>query len=103
MIDGNGLGIGLIDYMVKPSIDPESGDTIADFGVYGGTQEDAAEEYKKYKTADCEENAIYILKANAPINTEAHANTQVNLSSGKVKMLIDERDAKVKLLGTKVG
>ena len=89
--------------MVKPSIDPESGDTLPDFGVYGGTQEDAAEEYKKYRTPDCEENAIYILKANAPINTEAHANTQVNLSSGKVKMLIDERDAKIKLLGTKVG
>lgn len=103
VIDGNGLGIGLIDYMVKPSIDPETGDTIADFGVYGGTQEDAAEEYKKYRTPDCEYDAIYILKANAPINTEAHANTQVNLSSGKVKMLIDERDAKIKLLGTKVG
>lgn len=103
VIDGNGLGIGLIDYMVKPSIDPETGDTIADFGVYGGTQEDAAEEYKKYRTPDCEENAIYIIKANAPINTEAHANAQVNLSSGKVKMLIEERDAKIKLLGTKVG
>ena len=103
VIDGNGLGIGLIDYMVKPSIDPDTGDTLADFGVYGGTQEDAADEYKKYRTPDCEENAIYILKANAPINTEAHANAQVNLSSGKVKMLIDERDAKIKLLGTKVG
>ena len=102
-IDGNGLGIGLIDYMVKPSIEPDTGDVLPDFGVYGGTQEDAAEEYKKYRTADCEENAIYILKANAPINTEAHANAQVNLSSGKVKMLIDDRDAKIKLLGTKVG
>ena len=103
VIDGNGLGIGLIDYMVKPSIEPDTGDVLPDFGVYGGTQEDAAEEYKKYRTADCEENAIYILKANAPINTEAHANAQVNLSSGKVKMLIDDRDAKIKLLGTKVG
>ena len=103
VIDGNGLGIGLIDYMVKPSIDPDSGETIPDFGVYGGTQDDAAEEYKKYRTPECEENAIYIMKANAPINTEAHANAQVALSSGKVKMLIDERDAKIKLLGTKVG
>ena len=103
VIDGNGLGIGLIDYMVKPSIDPDTNETFPDFGVYGGTQDDAADEYKKYRTPDCEENAIYILKANAPINTEAHANVQVNLSSGKVKMLIDERDAKQKLLGTKVG
>ena len=103
VIDGNGLGIGLVDYMVKPSIDPETNETLPDFGVYGGTQEDAAEEYKKYRTSDCEENAIYIMKANAPINTLAHTTTQVNLSSGKVKMLIDERDAKIKLLGTKVG
>ena len=34
----------------------------------------SADEYKKYRTPDCEENAIYIIKANAPINTEAHAN-----------------------------
>ena len=95
--------MGLIDYMVKPSIDPDTNDTFPDFGVYGGTQDDAAETYKKYKTSDCEENAIYIIKANAPINTEAHTNVQVALSSGKLKMLIDERDAKNKLLGTKVG
>ena len=43
------------------------------------------------------------MKANAPINTEAHANAQSQLSSGKVKMLIDERVAKTKLMGTKVG
>ena len=103
VIDGNGLGIGLVDYMVKPSIDPDTNETLPDFGVYGGTQEDAAEEYKKYRTPDCEENAIYIIKASAPINTLAHTTTQVNLSTGKVKMLIDERDAKIKLLGTKVG
>ena len=46
---------------------------------------------------------MYIIKANAPINTEAHANARSQLSSGKVKMLIDERVAKVKLMGTKVG
>ena len=103
VIDGNGLGIGLIDYMVKPSIDPDTNEVYPDFGVYGGTQDDAAEEYKKYKSSECEEGAIYIIKATAPINSEAHANTQVNLSSGKVKMLIDEREAKLKLLGKQVG
>ncbi len=103
VIDGNGLGIGLLDYMVKPTIDPETNDTLPDFGIYGGTQEDAADYYKKYKTKDCQENAIYILKASAPINTEVHTNAQMNLSSGRVKTLIDERDAKAKLLNTKVG
>ena len=37
---------------------------------------------------------MYIIKANAPINTEAHANAQSQLSSGKVKFLLDERTAK---------
>lgn len=103
VIDGNGLGIGLMDYMVKPSIDPLTNDTLPDFGVYGGTYEGAAEEYKRYRTADCEDNAIFVIKANAPINTEAHSNTQVNLNSGKIKFLIHETDAKKKLLSTKVG
>ncbi len=43
------------------------------------------------------------MKANAPINTEAHGNALVQLSSGRVKVLQDERVAKQKLLGTKVG
>jgi hypothetical protein len=99
VIDGNGLGIGLVDYMVQPQIDPETGDTYPDFGIYN----DDEGFYKKYKTANCEQDAIYIIKANAPINTEAHANAQSQLSSGKIKFLIDERVAKTKLLGTKVG
>jgi len=48
-------------------------------------------EYKKYRTNNCEQDAIFIIKANAPINTEAHANAQSQLSSGKVRFLIDER------------
>ena len=99
VIDGNGLGIGLIDYMVKPQVNPDTGDTYPDFGVYN----DVDGEYKKYRTTTCEQDALYILKANAPINTEAHANAQAQLASGKVKMLIDERVAKVKLLGTQKG
>ena len=99
VIDGNGLGIGLIDYMVKPSIDPDTNETIPDFGIYN----DDDGYYKKFRTNECEEEAIYIIKANAPINTEAHSCTQTNLASGKVKMLVDERTAKTSLLGTKRG
>ena len=103
VIDANGLGIGLVDYMVKPQIDPETGDVIPDFGVAGGTQDDAVLEYKKYRTPNTELDALYLLKANAPINTEAHTIVRSNLSSGKIKFLIDERVAKNKLMGTKVG
>ena len=99
VIDGNGLGIGLVDYMVKTQTDPVTNDVYPDFGVYN----DDEQYYKKYRTEHTEDNAMYIVKANAPINTEAHSNAQVQLTSGKVKLLIDERVAKTKLLGTKVG
>ena len=99
VIDANGLGIGLVDYMVKTQIDPDTNDTYPDFGV----ENDVDGEYKRFRTAACEFDAMYLIKANAPINTEAHANAQSQLSSGKVKLLVDERVAKVKLMGTKRG
>ena len=99
VIDGNGLGIGLVDYMVKTQIDPATGDEYVDFGIYN----DEEGYYKQYRTPKTEQDAMYIIKANAPINTEAHANAQTQLSSGKVKFLIDEKVAKNKLIGTQVG
>ena len=99
VIDGNGMGIGLVDYMVKSQIDPDTGEVLPDFGVYN----DEEGYYKKYKTNITELDALYIIKANAPINTEAHANARAQLASGKVKFLIHERIAKNKLLATKVG
>lgn len=99
VIDGNGMGIGLIDYMVKSQTDPDTNETYPDFGA----SNDEEGYYKKYKTSVTELDAMYILKANAPINTEAHAIARSQLSSGKVKFLIDERIAKNKLMATKVG
>ena len=99
VIDANGLGIGLVDYMIKPQIDVETNEIFPDFGVYN--DEDGY--YKKYKTPNTELEALYLIKANAPINTEAHANVKAQMSSGKIKFLIDEKIAKNKLLSTKVG
>lgn len=99
VIDANGLGIGLVDYMIKSQVDPDTADTFPDFGVYN----DDELYYKKYRTNVTEQDALYLVKANAPINTEAHTIARSNLSSGKVKFLIDERVAKQKLLNTRVG
>ena len=98
VIDGNGVGLGLIDYMIKSQND-ENGDFYPDFGV----QNDDDGYYKKYRTANTEYDAMYIIKANAPINTECHSNAQSQLAAGKVKFLIDERTAREKLLGTAKG
>ena len=99
VLDANGLGIGLVDYMVKAQIDPETGDVLPDFGVIN----DEEGFYKKYRTGSTEFDAMYLVKANAPINTEAYVYCQSQMNSGKIKFLIDEQQAKVKLMGTKKG
>lgn len=102
IIDANGIGIGLMDEMV---ISQDFGDDeyYPPFGVYGGTYADADQEYKKYRTNDTEDDAIYAIKANIPINSEAYSATKAQLEAGKIKFLISERDAKNKLLSTKMG
>ena len=102
-IDANGLGVGLIDFMTKAQVDPETGDDLPPFGVEGGTAEDTINLYKKIRGAGVEENAMYLIKANAPINTDAYSYAQTQMSSGKVKFLIDEQAAKTKLMSTKQG
>ena len=102
-IDANGIGGGLIDEMVVGQEDPKTGEYLPPFGVEDGTFENAAQDFKKYKTDDTVKDALYLIKANAPINTEAHSYLQTQMSSGKIKFLIEERDAKVKLMEPKVG
>ena len=98
VVDGNGLGIGLIDYLVKSQTD-ENGDFYPDFGV----ENDPEGYYKKYRTKNTEYDALYIIKANAPINTECHTYAQTQLISGKIKFLIHEKVAREKLLATQRG
>lgn len=102
-IDANGLGVGLVDFMTVEQIDPDTGDVLPAFGVCGGTSEDVMEQYKKIRGSSVQEGALYLIKANAPINTEAYTYAQTQMSSGKVKFLIDEGSAKTKLMTTKIG
>ena len=98
------MGVGLVDFMTKVQIDPETGDSLPAFGVFGGTSEDIMETYRKInKEPGIEKDAMYLIKASAPINTEAYSYAKTQMSSGRVKMLIDERTASAKLMETKVG
>lgn len=99
IIDGNGLGAGLVDFMVKSQIDDSTGDFLPDFGVIN----DPDGEYRRFRTPDTELDSLYIIKANAPINTEAHSNVQTQLRAGKIRFLIDDRVARTKLLGLQKG
>lgn len=102
VIDANGLGVGLLDYMVKRQV-TEDGEVYPPFGVMGGTNTDAAAQYKRYRTNDTEDDAIYIVKASAPIDTVAYTTLQTQIESGKIKFLIEERQAKAKLMSKKLG
>ena len=102
-IDANGLGIGLVDFMTKAQIDPQTGDQLPPFGVQGGTAQDTIDLYKKVRGPGVEEGALYLVKANVPINTQAYTYVKTQLSSGHIKMLIDESQARAKLMSTKVG
>lgn len=99
VVDGNGLGAGLVDYLVKSQIDPETGETLVPFGIIN----DDDGNYKKYRTTDMEQNAVFIIKANAPMNTEMYAFAQAQIMGGRVHFLIDETQAKNNLLETKKG
>lgn len=98
-IDANGVGTGLVDFMVIAQTDPETNDILPPFGV----ENDEDGKYKKMRTADTEADAMYLIKANAPINTEAYTYAKTQMASGKVKFLIDEAQAKTKLMSTRVG
>lgn len=98
-IDANGLGVGLIDFMVIETEDPYTGDVYPPFGV----ENDPDGIYKSFKTKDTELNAIYLIKANLPLNTAAYTYTKSQLESGRVKLLIDDNTAKTRLLSNEKG
>ena len=99
-LDTNGLGIGLLDFMVKAQ-QTDDGQYLPPFGI----DNDDEGVYKAYfrGVTDVEKDAIFQIKANAPINTQAYSYAQTQMSSGKIKFLIDQAEAKAHLMETKTG
>ena len=102
-IDANGLGVGLIDFMTKTQVDPETGEDLIPFAVGGATTEDIENQYRKIHGKGVEEDAMFLIKANVPLNTEMYSYTKTQMMSGKIRFLIDESTAKTKLMSTKKG
>jgi hypothetical protein len=102
VIDANGLGIGLIDYLIKPSYDDELDIEYPAFGI-DYQNEEQEKHYRKFETPEMKKNVLFLIKANAQLNHEAHVNAVSQLSSGKLRFLIDHQVAKQRLLSTKKG
>lgn len=99
VVDANGLGAGIVDYLVKTQICRDTGEELPDFGVIN----DPTNEFRRFRTENTVLNSLYLIKANAELNTEAHSNLQFELTSGRLKFLISEADAKKRLLDTAKG
>lgn len=96
VIDANGLGAGLVDWLVIDQDDPDTGEPLGALGVYN----DDEGTYKKFlnNAAYPFPNSLYLMKANATINTELYSYCQTQMGSGKIRFLIDENTAKNKLM-----
>lgn len=99
-VDANGLGKGLMDYLVMPSEDKQTGEVLPAFGVVN-------DDKKQYKNMDhggnVINNVVWAIIANSELNAEGYTNIVSQMGSGKLRFLIEERIAKGKLLETKRG
>lgn len=96
VIDGNGLGVGLLDFMARPQFDPSTGETYPAYGSFN--DKDMLKTQPKTAIP-----LIYVVKANGKLNSEIHSNCYSQLYAGRVTFLIKEQEAKNKLMATKVG
>ena len=99
VIDGNGLGAGLVDMLTMDTIDPDTGETLYNWGVMN----DEDNKYRNMKTDETIVDAMYIMKANQVLNSEMYAYCQSEINSGRVNFLVDESIAKNKLLSQAQG
>lgn len=93
------MGAGLVDFLVIDQDDPDTGEPLGNWGVYN----DDDRKYKKFENESTIQNAMYIMKATNVINSELYAYTQSQMSSGKLRFLIDENTAKNKLMSQSNG
>jgi hypothetical protein len=98
VIDGNGVGAGLIDALVVPSYGPNG-------EIYGPLY--VTNDPDNYPIPRGEEKSphavIFNIKANATMNSEIYSNLYVQINSGNLLLLANERIVKDKLMATKKG
>lgn len=99
VLDANGLGIGLVDFLVRDQVDPRTGETLYNFGVYN----DEDKIYRQFETDNTIKNALYLMKANNVINSALFAYCQILMKNGKIHFLLDDGLARNRLMATDQG
>ena len=96
IIDGTGLGRGLLDFMVIETFDEKTGQTLPAYGSYND------DELKKVQPESAPK-IINVLIANAGLNSDIFSIAYGEIVSGHVRLLIEENEAKSRLMATKTG
>lgn len=92
LIDGTGLGVGLLDFLVM--------EQLGEDGIlYPALVSWNDEEYSKFSG----EKVLYVLKASPSLNSKIHSNCFSQIANGHIRFLVKEQEAKSKLLATKKG
>ena len=96
VIDGNGLGVGLLDAMTQEQIDPETNEFYPGYCSFNN------DDYRQalYPRAIPK---IYVLKSNNTLDSKIHSNCYTKVYSGQVKFLAPELQIKNRLLETEKG
>lgn len=99
VIDANGLGVGLVDFLMVSNVDPNTQieygpynvDNIKDYPIYGENQKVGAP------------GKLYLIKTNGSSAGQIHTQAYSELFSGRVRLLVDTKVARQKLLSTDKG
>ena len=98
VVDSNGLGTGLVDFLVSDQRDAD-GTILPNLGVYN----DEEGKYKPFINEYTIPRAMYLMKATSGINTECYSYVQTQMNAGKMRFLIDEAEAKNELMSQTQG
>lgn len=95
VIDTNGIGVSLGDEMIRSQVD-ENG---VEYPPYGFVNDDTYQQIQPSNAL----KILYSFKATGPLKSKVHGAVYSKLSSGSIKFLIKEQEAKSALLATKAG
>ena len=104
VIDGNGPGIGLLDAMALPSVDPKTGEQFLPYYVFNNDHHLPPEMRTPSDEPMPRLNAIiYDIKASASNEDEINSAFLSAINNGSTSFLAHERIIKEKLMATKKG
>lgn len=97
IIDANGPGVGLVDFLTVRSTDPISGQVLPAIGI--DRKSDTNEMYKNFYLVEEPEfnNKIWLMRATDKLNSTMHNLVSTQMATGKIRFLISDDIAKERL------